>query len=66
MLFFFMRCLVYLFALVASFQALQALNFEKLIKPNHVWQAQLLFALLVVALAYLVGSFFNAFLYFMN
>lgn len=43
---------------------MQSFNFEKIIKKNHVLEAQLLYALLVIALAYLVAQFFLGFLYF--
>ncbi len=58
------KALVYMISLFLSFYAMKSFNFEKLIKKNHVQEAQLLYALLVIALAYLVGQFFLGFLYF--
>ena len=43
-------------------QAMQALNYEKLLKKGHVRQAQVLYFLLVMALAWLSGSFVLEFL----
>ena len=54
---------MYIMCLVLSFYGMSAVNFEKMIKANHVWQAQLLYALLVMALAYLTGSFILSFIY---
>lgn len=58
------KALVYGICLFVSFYAMQGFNFEKIIKKNHVLEAQLLYALLVIALAYLVAQFFLGFLYF--
>lgn len=58
------KALVYMISLFLSFYAMKSFSFEKLIKKNHVQEAQLLYALLVIALAYLVGQFFLGFLYF--
>ena len=60
---FYLEAAVYIMCLVLSFYGMSALNFEKIIKANHVWQAQLLYALLVLALAYLSGSFILSFIY---
>ena len=38
--------------------SLQALNYEKFLKKNHVGQARLLFILLAIALGSMVGNFF--------
>ncbi|MCI6704954.1 MAG: DUF1146 domain-containing protein [Bulleidia sp.] len=51
-------------SLFLSFYAMQSINFEKLIKKNHVMQAQLLYALLTLAIAYLAGQFIISFMYF--
>ncbi|MBQ6451664.1 MAG: DUF1146 domain-containing protein [Solobacterium sp.] len=60
---FYLETAVYIMCLVLSFYGMSAVNFEKMIKANHVWQAQLLYALLVMALAYLTGSFILSFIY---
>lgn len=51
-------------SLFLSFYAMQSINFEKLIKKNHVFEARLLYALLTIALAYLAGQFIISFMYF--
>lgn len=60
---FLIRCGIYILALVVSYFALDAVNYEKILKKGHVKQAQILYFLLVIALAYLVGSFCCAFIY---
>ena len=58
------RDVVYILCFILSMQAMQALNFEKLLKQGHVRQAQVLYFLLVMALAWLSGSFVLSFLGF--
>ena len=60
---FLVRTIVYLGCLIASWYGLSALNYEKFLRKNHVVQAQILYILIVLALAYLSGSFILAFLY---
>lgn len=52
---------VYLICFVVSWYALSSINYEKALKKNHVLQAQVLYILVCVALAYLSGSFLLAF-----
>ena len=61
---FYSKAFIYILSLLISFYGLRALNYEKLIKANHVMEARILYALLVVALAYMVGSFLIQFIYF--
>jgi uncharacterized membrane protein YwzB len=42
---------------------MSALNYEKLLRKDHVVQAQILYFLLIMALAYLSGSFLLSFMY---
>lgn len=58
------RYVVYILCFILSMQAMQALNYEKLLKKGHVRQAQVLYFLLVMALAWLSGSFVLTFLNF--
>ena len=60
---FIIKAIVYGLTFVASFYAINSINFEKLLKKNSVKQAQLLYMLLAMALAYLVGSFILSFVY---
>ncbi|EUJ32704.1 putative membrane protein ywzB [Listeria floridensis FSL S10-1187] len=48
--------------IVITFWALQAINYEKLLRKNHVVQARLLFAILSIVIGYLLSSFFIDFL----
>lgn len=59
---YFMKALVYILSFVVTFEALKCVNYEKLLKPNHVAQAQILYYLCVCGLAYLVGSFVMIFI----
>ena len=56
------RDIVYILCFILLMQAMQALNYEKLLKKGHVRQAQVLYFLLVMALAWLSGSFVLEFL----
>ncbi|MBR3363289.1 MAG: DUF1146 domain-containing protein [Solobacterium sp.] len=60
---FFVRCIVYIGCFLLSWYSLRALNYEQFLRKDHVSQAQVLYFLLVMALAYLSGSFLLAFMY---
>ena len=57
------RAAVYLLCFVLSWYAMSALDFEKLLKKGHTVQAQVLYGLMVIGLAYLAGSFVLSFMY---
>lgn len=48
----------HLFFFAVTWWALQALNFEKLLRANKVVQARMLYILLTVAIGSLVSNFF--------
>ncbi|AIS60844.1 DUF1146 family protein [Listeria ivanovii] len=48
----------HLLFIVITFWALQAINYEKFIKKNHVTQARLLFVIISIALGYTLSNFF--------
>ena len=48
---------VYVLCLVLSIYGMQAIDFNRFIKKNHVTQAWTLYALIVIALTYLSGKF---------
>ncbi|MDQ0214128.1 putative integral membrane protein (TIGR02327 family) [Oikeobacillus pervagus] len=50
--------LTHLVFLALTFWALQALQFEKLLKPNRVFQARLLYVLLTIAIGSSISNFF--------
>lgn len=52
----------HLLFIVIAFWALQAIQYEKWLKKNHVMQARLLFVLLSVAIGYTVSKFFLEYL----
>ncbi|KOO49705.1 DUF1146 family protein [Viridibacillus sp. FSL E2-0187] len=51
----------HIFFIGISFYALQAIMFEKVFKKNHVFQIQLLFILLSIAIGSSVSNFFLTF-----
>ena len=57
------RSAVYLLCLAASWYGMSAVDYEKILRKGHVLQAQILYFLIVIGLAYLSGSFILAFLY---
>ena len=59
---FLVKAAVYLMCLAASWYGMSAVDYEKMLKKNHVTQAQILYILLVFGLAYLSGSFILVFL----
>ncbi len=58
-----MRVIIYLLCFVVSFYALGALDFNRFLKKNKVVQAQLLYILLSLSLAYLTGTLLLSVLY---
>lgn len=48
----------HLFFIGISFYALQALNFDKLLRANRVFQARLLYILLTIVIGSSVSNFF--------
>ena len=54
---FILRSIVYLLMFIVTWFAMDAINYEKLLRKNKVNQAQVLYFILVMAIAYLAGSF---------
>ncbi|EIN9172205.1 DUF1146 domain-containing protein [Listeria monocytogenes] len=52
----------HLLFIVITFWALQAINYEKFIKKNHVTQARLLFVIISIVLGYTLSNFFLGYL----
>jgi uncharacterized integral membrane protein (TIGR02327 family) len=50
--------LSHLFFIAISWWALQAVRLDKLIRPNHVFQARLLYILLAIVIGSSVSNFF--------
>lgn len=48
----------HLFFFAITWWALQALNFEKFLRPNKIMQARLLYILLTIAIGSIVSNFF--------
>ncbi len=58
-----MRVIIYLLCFAVSFYALGALDFNRFLKKNKVMQAQVLYILLSLSLAYLTGTLLLSVLY---
>ncbi len=63
-LYFILRSIVYLLMFIVTWFAMDAINYEKLLRKNKVNQAQVLYFILVMAIAYLAGSFILSFFHF--
>ena len=63
-LYFILRSIVYLMMFIVTWFAMDAINYEKLLRKNKVNQAQVLYFILVMAVAYLAGSFILSFFHF--
>lgn len=57
---FYLRAAVYLICFVAAWYGMSAVDYEKILRKNHVRQAQLLYFMIIIGLAYLAGSFLLA------
>ena len=63
-LYFILRSIVYLLMFIVTWFAMDAINYEKVLRKNKVNQAQVLYFILVMAVAYLAGSFILSFFHF--
>ena len=63
-LYFILRSIVYLLMFIVTWFAMDAINYEKLLRKNKVNQAQALYFIRVMASAYLAGSFILSFFHF--
>ncbi|MCI5722995.1 MAG: DUF1146 domain-containing protein [Erysipelotrichaceae bacterium] len=61
---FILRAAVYLVMFIVTWYAMDAISYEKLLRKNKVNQAQVLYFILVMAIAYLAGSFILVFIHF--
>lgn len=60
------QVIIYIISFVISLYSLTALDFNKFLKKNKTSQAQILYLLFALALAYLVGSMFMSLIYFFS
>jgi uncharacterized membrane protein YwzB len=63
LLHFYLRSAVYLVCLIAAWYGMSAVNYEAILRKDHVRQAQVLYFMIVIGLAYLCGSFLLAFIF---
>ena len=66
MLDFYIRVIIFFICFLLSFYALGALDFNRFIKQGKVVQGQILYFILASCMAYLMGNFFIALIYFYN
>lgn len=50
------RLFIYALSLIISTFAVSGINFEHIIKKNHIWEARILSMLLVLGLTYLLAN----------
>ena len=60
---FYVKAGIYAVMFLLSFTGMSALDYNKFLKQGHTVQAQILYALLVMALAWMSGSFIISFIY---
>lgn len=53
---------VYLISIGLSFQAIKAVQLEKIIRKGHVFETQLLYLFIAISLGFLVGNFIITFI----
>ena len=59
---FYVRLLIYYISFAISLYGLSALDFNRFLKPNRPRQAQILYLLLAMIMAYLFGEFVMKFM----
>ncbi len=60
---FYVKAGIYAVMFLLSFTGMSALDFSRFLKQGHPMQAQILYALIIMALAWLSGSFIISFIY---
>ena len=64
MLKFYLKVVIYLFSFALSLIGLNAFDFNRLIKKGQVVKAWILYFVVALSLAYLLGSFFISIIYY--
>ena len=60
---YFIRLMIYFISFAISLYGLSAIDYNRLLKKNHVMAAQVLYLVLSMALAFLLGQFLMAIMY---
>jgi uncharacterized membrane protein YwzB len=60
---FYVKAGIYAVMFLLSFAGMSALDYNRFLKQGHAVQAQILYALMVMALAWMSGSFIISFIY---
>ena len=60
---FYVKAGIYSVMFLLSFAGMSALDYNRFLKQGHTVQAQILYALMVMALAWMSGSFIISFIY---
>ena len=66
MLRFILKIVIYLLSFVLSLYGLSALDFNRFVKKGKIAQAQTLFILIAMIMAYLLGGFIMSAIYYFN
>lgn len=66
MLRFYLKIIVYLVSYIACMYGLSALDFNRFLKQGKPAAAQILYILISLAMAYLVGNFLMGIIYYFN
>jgi len=53
---------IYIISAMVSLFAVSGINFDKIIKSNHIWEARILVIIISIALGYFVANFIIEFL----
>ncbi|MGL4818855.1 MAG: DUF1146 family protein [Bacilli bacterium] len=52
------RIIVHLFFIIITWYALMGVRIDKIIKPNHIWQARVFYIFITIAIGSAVSNFF--------
>lgn len=63
---FIVRIIIYLICFVVSLFGLQAFDFNRFIKKNKVIEARVLYFIIAICLAYMLGQFIISITYYLN
>lgn len=63
---FYIRVCIYIFAFVICLFCLNGLDFNRFIKKGKIAQGQVLYIVIAMIMAYLLGNFFMAVIYYFN
>lgn len=63
---FIIRIIIYLLCFALSLYGLNAFDFNRFIKKNHISEARVLYVIIAIALTYILGQFLISVVYTLN